>query len=101
MSAYLMNPEDIKAVVHWAESNGLLPKGLNRATTARAIGRVNLESVAYRYPDIAGQVAKAFLNMSDQQYLREIAEPFAGTPPSRSSRRPTDRQHRVPVLRTL
>lgn len=80
MSEFLSNPEDIKAVVHWAEANDLLPAGLNRATTARAIGRANLESVAYRYPDIAGQVAKAFLSMSDQKYLREVAEPFDGTP---------------------
>lgn len=80
MSAFLSNPEDIKAVVHWAEANGLLPDGLDRATTAKAIGRVNLESVAYRYPDIAWHVAPAFLDMSDQEYLQEITEPFEGTP---------------------
>lgn len=79
MSAYLVDPEDIQALVQYAEQHNLLPEGLNRATTARAIGRANLESVEYRYPDTreAG-AARHFWTMSNQNYLKVVAEPFTG-----------------------
>lgn len=79
MSAYVVHPEDIQALVQYAEQHNLLPEGLNAATTARAIGRANLESVEYRYPDTreAG-AAPAFLMMSNKEYLRRVAEPFTG-----------------------
>lgn len=79
MSAYLVNPEDIQALVHYAVQHDLLPEGLNRATTARAIGRANIESVEYRYPDTReGGAARHFLTMSNQKYLKMVAEPFTG-----------------------
>lgn len=79
MSAYVVDPESIQALVQYAEQHNLLPEGLNRATTARAIGRANLESVEYRYPDTreAG-AARNFLTMSNQKYLQLVAEPFSG-----------------------
>ena len=79
MSAYLVDPESIQALVQWVEQHALLPEGLNRATTARAIGRANIESVEYRYPDTReGGAAKAFWTMSNKNYLKLVAEPFAG-----------------------
>lgn len=79
MSAYVVDPESIQALVQYAEQHSLLPEGLNRATTARAIGRANLESVEYRYPDTreAG-AAQHFWTTSNQKYLQQVAEPFTG-----------------------
>jgi hypothetical protein len=83
MSAYLVNPKHIQAIVAWADNHGAVPNGLTTKDLAGYLALANLASVEWRYEDTAGNAAKMFLNMdSNQDYVKACGRTDRGPLPS-------------------
>lgn len=66
MSAFIVSPATIRALVNWAKANKAL---YGDAETAQKLIAANVKSIAARYPDTKGKEIQAFLGISPGQYL--------------------------------
>ena len=83
MSAYIISPEQIQAIVTWAKKNDSLPCRANPEEIAKVLAEANIASVEYRYPDLIGSSVQAFLSLSsNEEYIEECQREFPGLLPT-------------------
>lgn len=83
MSAYIVSPEQIQTIVTWAKRHDSLPCRATPEEIAKVLAEANISSVEYRYPDLIGGSAKAFLSVeSNEEYIEECQREFAGQLPN-------------------